>query len=113
MNALADILRLSSINQEAFAALVLTPLIPPLSPSSHDSSYGGTANDEPGPSRSRDQDNGDDKWHRGMPEPAVLSTIDLAVHGDGTPGREGLRVRAAAAALFEVRNFQFGDLDDC
>lgn len=100
MNALADILRLSPPNQEAFAALVLTPLIPPLSPS-HDSSYGGSS-DEPGPSRTRENEHIDDKWHRGMAEPAVLSTIDLAVHGDGTPGREGLRVRAAAAALFEV-----------
>lgn len=42
------------------------------------------------------------QWQRGELESALFSTIELCIHGDGTPGREGLRVRAAAAGLFEV-----------
>lgn len=33
---------------------------------------------------------------------AVIAMTELAVYGDGTRGRDGLRVRAAAAGLFEV-----------
>lgn len=92
LNALADILRLSQPNQDAFASLIVTPLIPP-STASHDQSYSTENGGE--------LDAGSDRWHRGIPESAVLSTIDICVHGDGTPGREGVRVRAAAAGLFE------------
>ena len=66
----------------------MTPLIPP------------SASDPANPGAYED-----DKWHRGSEELAVLSTVDLGVHGDGTPGREGLRVRAGAVALFEVRGY--------
>lgn len=34
---------------------------------------------------------------------AIVALTSLAVYGDGTRGRDGLRVRAAAAGVFEVR----------
>ncbi|KAL8283699.1 hypothetical protein RQP46_005494 [Phenoliferia psychrophenolica] len=109
LNALADILRLSPPNQEAFAALTVTPLIPPLLPSSHELTY---SSGEDHGSHDRDQqqrpghdgrshDPSESRWHRGVPTLAVVATVALSVQGDGTPGREGLRVRAAAAGLFE------------
>lgn len=113
MNALADILRLSPPNQKALTALVVTPLIPPLVPSSIETYAAAEASPrderrdssdhpregEESPSSPRPSDA---KWRRGKPLPAVVATVSLAVNGDGTPGREGLRVRAAAAGLFEV-----------
>jgi len=45
------------------------------------------------------------KWKRGQPVPAVVAVVSLAVEGDGvSEGREGLRIRAAAANLFQVRD---------
>lgn len=126
LNALADILRNSPPNQEALTSLILTPLIPPLAPSSVETYHAAgdeTADfDERGASRhpsqlrgegsggDRDEHNergeqiapSENKWKRGKKMPAVVATTALAVNGDGTPGREGLRVRAAAAGLFEV-----------
>ncbi|KAK4699134.1 intracellular protein transport protein USO1, partial [Phenoliferia sp. Uapishka_3] len=108
LNALADILRLSPPNQEAFASLTVTPLIPPLTPSSHDSAY--PSNDDgtqdlpsshEGAGNSRSPNPSESRWHRGTPVLATVATVSLSVQGDGTPGREGLRVRAAAAGLFE------------
>ncbi|GAA5859616.1 hypothetical protein JCM1840_006374 [Sporobolomyces johnsonii] len=116
LNALADILRLSTPNQELLTSLIVTPLIPPLAPSSpefysedqaspslshdyhseHGSPHHGHGHEQreaPRPSAT--------KWKRGTPVPAVVAVVGLAVNGDGTPGREGLRVRAAAANLFE------------
>jgi hypothetical protein len=118
LNALADILRGSAPNQEALTSLILTPLIPPIQPSSVDH-YPADADDSRSmdgsrPSDDYDRDNGgpdrreprpsETKWRRGVSVPAVVATVNLAVNGDGTPGREGLRVRAAAANLFEVSN---------
>ncbi|ORY56205.1 p115 like vesicle tethering protein [Leucosporidium creatinivorum] len=122
LNALADILRNSPPNQEALTSLILTPLIPPLAPSSVETYHAAgdeTAElDERGaprhPSELRGEGPGgergergdliapsENKWKRGKKMPAVVATTALAVNGDGTPGREGLRVRAAAAGLFE------------
>lgn len=103
LNALADILRLSTANQEAFASLTVTPLIPPAAPS-HESSYSAASGDEPGatgldPREARVP--ADHRWRRGTPTLATVATVILSVEGDGTPDREGLRVRAAAAGLFE------------
>lgn len=42
------------------------------------------------------------KWTRGQPVPAVVVVVSLAVEGIGLTGREGLRIRAAAANLFQV-----------
>ena len=108
LNALADILRLSPPNQEAFGSLTVTPLIPPLLPSSHDVAYGAgddhESHDRERPGHDgRPHDSSETRWHRGTPSLAVVATVALSVQGDGTPGREGLRVRAAAAGLFEVR----------
>lgn len=101
LNALADILRLSPSNQAAFSALILSPLIPPLS-TPHEIAYptSSTLNVETLPTEGNEPVSLE--WQRGEPEPAVFSAVELAIHGDGTPGREGLRVRAAAAGLFEV-----------
>lgn len=121
LNALADILRGSAANQEALTSLIVTPLIPPIQPSSVDH-YPADAEDSrsvddsrPSGDYARDREGADGgsigrreprpsetKWRRGIPVPAVVANVNLAVHGDGTPGREGLRVRAAAANLFEV-----------
>ncbi|KAM0756160.1 hypothetical protein T439DRAFT_22282 [Meredithblackwellia eburnea MCA 4105] len=108
LNALADILRLSPPNQAAFAELTVTPLIPPLVPSARDPAYSDGQDDEqrfggggPGVMREKLHDPSDAKWHRGTPLPATIATVSLCVQGDGTPGREGLRVRAGAAAVFE------------
>lgn len=124
LNALADILRNSPPNQEALTSLFLTPLIPPLAPSSvetyhaegadghdghdeherrHPSDFPGRDEGGHGDERERGGEPSENKWRRGKKMPAVVATTALAVNGDGTPGREGLRVRAAAAGLFEVR----------
>lgn len=111
LNALADILRLSQPNQEFLSALVVTPLIPPTSPSStHDHTYGGSQDEAPHRSHRDSQDPREDqsetKWRRGTAVSAVVALTNLAVYGDGTRGRDGLRVRAAAAGLFEVGSFR-------
>ncbi|GAA6051299.1 hypothetical protein JCM3770_006800 [Rhodotorula araucariae] len=112
LNALADIMRASSDNQSLLTSLIVTPLIPPQTSSSPET-YAG----EDGDDRSRsslDYPHDDHlnphgsphhapvatKWRRGTAVPAVVAVTALAVNGDGTPGREGLRVRAAAANLF-------------
>ncbi|GAA5832882.1 hypothetical protein JCM11251_000516 [Rhodosporidiobolus azoricus] len=118
LNALADILRLSPDNQSLLTSLIITPLIPPLAPSSPET-YDHEAQDPNHPDydphalhghgqhdhQHDHQQHGFEpsrnKWTRGDPVPAVVAVVSLAVDGDGTPGREGLRVRAAAAALFE------------
>ncbi|KAI5478541.1 hypothetical protein MNV49_004798 [Pseudohyphozyma bogoriensis] len=103
LNALADILRLSPPNQEAIANLTVTPLIPPLAPS-HESSYAAAAGEDGERMDARvssTQSASDHRWHRGIPVLAIVAAVSLSVQGDGTPGREGLRVRAAAAGLFE------------
>ena len=111
LNALADILRLSPPNQDALTNLVVTPLIPPLAPSATDAYH--SVGDEAGQGGEDDLNGGgsadgharvqpsDTKWRKGLPTPAVVATVALVVNGDGTPGREGLRVRAGAAGLFE------------
>ncbi|GAA5978532.1 hypothetical protein JCM11641_007976 [Rhodosporidiobolus odoratus] len=120
LNALADILRLSSDNQSLLTSLIVTPLVPPLTPSSPETYNEDSANpDHPDydPYAAEDQqhqhhEHGHDhdeheqssstnNWRRGEPVPAVVAVVNLAVNGDGTPGREGLRVRASAASLFE------------
>ncbi|GAA5977386.1 hypothetical protein JCM5350_002448 [Sporobolomyces pararoseus] len=46
--------------------------------------------------------NGSTKWRKSSPVPAVVAVVSLAVNGDGvSTGREGLRIRAAAANLFQ------------
>ncbi|GAA5849938.1 hypothetical protein JCM8547_000958 [Rhodosporidiobolus lusitaniae] len=115
LNALADILRLSPDNQSLLTSLIVTPLIPPAVPSSpetymsdpsdpHAPPPGANPNDPHDPhAQGGDefQQERPNKWRRGEPVPAVVAVVSLAVNGDGTPGREGLRVRAAAASLFE------------
>ncbi|GAA6001670.1 hypothetical protein JCM10207_002257 [Rhodosporidiobolus poonsookiae] len=115
LNALADILRLSPDNQNLLTSLIVTPLIPPLAPSSpetygedaahHDHSehdphghhhHAGREHEHAEPPRPSAN-----KWRRGAPVAAVVAVVNLAVNGDGTPGREGLRVRASAASTFE------------
>ncbi|GAA6058533.1 hypothetical protein JCM10212_006972 [Sporobolomyces blumeae] len=158
LHALADILRVSTPNQELLTSLIVTPLIPPSAPppssavspsarasleghhdeyghyiepqggasepgshrhslddamaSSHHSSSqnaydsigtprsggggGGGASGLAGPSST--------KWRRGHAVPAVVAVVSLAVEGDGASAataRDGLRLRAAAASLFE------------
>ncbi|GAA5870219.1 hypothetical protein JCM16303_001931 [Sporobolomyces ruberrimus] len=45
---------------------------------------------------------GSTKWKKGTPVPAVVAVVSLAVNGDGVSvAREGLRIRAAAANLFQ------------
>ncbi|GAA5908041.1 uncharacterized protein JCM6883_004097 [Sporobolomyces salmoneus] len=45
---------------------------------------------------------GNTKWRKSKPVPAVVAVVGLAVNGDGvSEGREGLRIRAAAANLFQ------------
>lgn len=113
LNALADIMRSSPDNQSLLTSLIVTPLIPPVTPSSPET-YAGEdgaehprssldhAHDEDDPSHAAHQPAAPPptKWRRGTPVPAVVAVTALAVNGDGTPGREGLRVRAAAANLF-------------
>ncbi|KAM0793553.1 hypothetical protein ACM66B_000990 [Microbotryomycetes sp. NB124-2] len=109
LNALGDILRNSPPNQEALTNLVLTPLIPPLAPSQpeHYPADGEHIGEDERTSFDRASAGqpvvapSESKWRRGRPTPAVVATVQLSVNGDGTPGREGLRVRAAAANLFE------------
>ncbi|BGP28957.1 Vesicle-mediated ER to Golgi transport protein [Rhodotorula toruloides] len=112
LNALADIMRSSADNQTLLTTLIVTPLIPPAGPSSPDT-YADDSNPQhegqprasvDGQSQHQEHDEAAQraasKWRRGTSVPAVVAVTDLAVHGDGTPGREGLRVRAAAANLF-------------
>ncbi|SCZ90568.1 BZ3500_MvSof-1268-A1-R1_Chr1-3g02071 [Microbotryum saponariae] len=113
MNALADILRLSPPNQAALNSLIVVPLIRPMAspPAEHynpDYDDGEPAQQRGGGSRSDDEDEDEvdrrsnrSKWRKGTPAPAVIAVVRLAVVGDGTPGRSGLRVRAAAANLFQ------------
>lgn len=115
LNALADIVKLSIPNQLAFASLVVSPLIPPLAPPQHEPDYPAVGNQErqaEEDAHSGEPQSDDSKWQRGEPETAVFSAIAIAVHGDGTPGREGLRVRAAAAGLFQVRHDPLSHLRD-
>ncbi|BGP21760.1 transporter [Rhodotorula toruloides] len=111
LNALADIMRSSADNQTLLTTLIVTPLIPPAGPSSPETYTDATSQHDgqlhssvDGQSQHRDHDEAGQraasKWRRGTSVPAVVAVTDLAVHGDGTPGREGLRVRAAAANLF-------------
>ncbi|KWU45465.1 hypothetical protein RHOSPDRAFT_16490, partial [Rhodotorula sp. JG-1b] len=115
LNALADIMRSSPENQAMLTSLIITPLIPPAAPSSaetytqdgDDGSGDGqprssvdTARSENGGGGELDVRSTSTKWRRGESVPAVVAVTNLAVNGDGTPGREGLRVRAAAANLF-------------
>ncbi|KAK4055135.1 Vesicle-mediated ER to Golgi transport protein [Microbotryomycetes sp. JL201] len=109
LNALSDIMRNSSPNQEAMTSLVLTPLIPPLAPPApeHYPAEGENLGEDERASFDRASTGqgavapSESKWRRGTPTPAVVAAVQLAVNGDGTPGREGLRVRAAAVNLFE------------
>ncbi|GAA5926865.1 hypothetical protein JCM3775_007063 [Rhodotorula graminis] len=112
LNALADIMRSSPDNQTLLTSLIVTPLIPPVTPSSPETYVGEDGMEHPRSSVDQDRDEDDDehaqhhrappptKWRRGTPVPAVVAVTALSVNGDGTPGREGLRVRAAAANLF-------------
>ncbi|BGO92969.1 hypothetical protein NBRC10512_004190 [Rhodotorula toruloides] len=112
LNALADIMRSSADNQTLLTTLIVTPLIPPAGPSSPETYADDSTSQHDGQPRAsvdgQSQHHEHDeaaqraasKWRRGTPVPAVVAVTDLAVHGDGTPGREGLRVRAAAANLF-------------
>ncbi|BGP67356.1 Vesicle-mediated ER to Golgi transport protein [Rhodotorula toruloides] len=112
LNALADIMRSSADNQTLLTTLIVTPLIPPAGPSSPETYADDTTSQHDGQPRasvdgqSQHHDHDEaaqraaSKWRRGTSVPAVVAVTDLAVHGDGTPGREGLRVRAAAANLF-------------
>ncbi|SCV68561.1 BQ2448_682 [Microbotryum intermedium] len=113
MNALADILRLSPPNQAALNSLIVTPLIRPMA-SAPSELYNPVYEDgeqhpnRGGGSRSDDEDEDEterrsnkSKWRKGTPAPAVIAAVRLAVVGDGTTGRSGLRVRAAAANLFQ------------
>ena len=95
-------------------SLIITPLIPPAAPSSaetytqdeDDGSVDGQPRSSVDTARSENGGGEHDgrptstKWRRGESVPAVVAVTNLAVNGDGTPGREGLRVRAAAANLF-------------
>lgn len=95
-------------------SLIITPLIPPAAPSSaetytqdeDDGSVDGQPRSSVDTARSENGAGEHDarptstKWRRGESVPAVVAVTNLAVNGDGTPGREGLRVRAAAANLF-------------
>lgn len=111
LNCLADIVRLSPLNQEFLANLNVAPLIPPQSPSAGQSdqhAYG--SNNEESTSQAgqysegggRESDQIENKWRRGEEMAAIVALTNLAVHGDGTRGRDGLRVRAAAVGLLEV-----------
>lgn len=91
INAVADIMRSSKENQELLSNLIVTPLLPP---EVRDPAARGR--------RGPDEEEYDSRWHSGEPNHAVAVTIALAVNGDGTPGRDGLKVRAGAANLFEV-----------
>jgi hypothetical protein len=89
--SLADILRGSPPNQDVFANLHISPLIP----SAYDSDE-YVPGDEP-------------RWERAQPVPAILALVAMAIEGDPGLGRmatspEGLRTRAAAVACFEVSN---------
>lgn len=88
-------MRGSEQNQTFFASLELTPLIPPSAPS-HEATY--TTDPEEQPEEHR--------WKKGRTELALTALARLAVLGDGTPGRDGLSVRAGACASFE--NFVIG-----
>lgn len=93
---LSDIFRGSNVNQDMFTNLWVQPLIPV---------YPEYAQDEHPPSH---QDEEEPEWQRAQPVPAILALIALAVQGDPGLGMEaagpgGLKVRAAAVALFEVR----------
>ena len=95
-------------------SLIITPLIPPAAPSSaetytqdeDDRSVDGQPRSSVDSARSEngggelDARPASTKWRRGESVPAVVAVTNLAVNGDGTPGREGLRVRAAGANLF-------------
>ncbi|GAA6035143.1 hypothetical protein JCM8097_006386 [Rhodosporidiobolus ruineniae] len=117
LNALADILRFSPDNQSLLTSLIVTPLIPPATPSPVES-YDPTSPTDEHPhgrlsaefdphrqqyhhQQQQQQMEASRKWTKGEPVPAVAAVVQLAVNGDGTRGREGLRVRAAAANLFE------------
>lgn len=104
-------MRSSSENQATLTSLIITPLIPPAAPSSAESyneEYGAENGEQSRNSVDGGRsDNGLEperaaslRWQRGESVPAVVAVTNLAVNGDGTPGREGLRVRAAAANLF-------------
>lgn len=106
-------MRASADNQAMLTSLIITPLIPPAAPSSADSYARDRDDDATDGGQSRPSvdgarsDAGEDteragsaRWQRGESVPAVVAVTNLAVNGDGTPGREGLRVRAAAANLF-------------
>lgn len=89
---LSDIFRGSTVNQDMFTDLWVQPLIPV---------YPEYGQDEEPP-----QDE-EPEWQRAQPVPAILALIALAVQGDPGLGMEaagpgGLKVRAAAVALFEV-----------
>ncbi|GAA5922633.1 uncharacterized protein JCM15063_003368 [Sporobolomyces koalae] len=62
----------------------------------------GTVDDSFHSPRSNGHAVGSRKWKKGTPVPAVVAVVSLAVNGDSvTAGREGLRLRAAAASLFQ------------
>lgn len=114
LNALADILRLSPPNQDFLTSLSVTPLIPPLLPSSVESYVGEGQEDEDGEEQIEEKQKPlDTKWRRGKSLSAVVAVVSLGVHGDGTPGREGLRVRAGAVNLFEVSQHFTAELMRC
>ncbi|GAA5980168.1 hypothetical protein JCM10908_001559 [Rhodotorula pacifica] len=111
LNALADIMRSSPENQAMLTSLIITPLIPPAAPSSAESyAQEGDETVDGQQRHSVDTDRSENgveherptstRWRRGESVPAVVAVTNLSVNGDGTPGREGLRVRAAAANLF-------------
>lgn len=63
----------------------------------------GGDHDDDDYSRPSPRVNGSTKWRKSSPVPAVVAVVGLAVNGDGVSiGREGLRIRAAAANLFQV-----------
>lgn len=108
--ALADIIRLSPSNQEAFADLLVTPLIPPIASTPYPShngnnSYERSSQEGRTSADGREREEGNEtRWRRGEEVSAVVALTSLAILGDGTRGRDGLRVRAGAAALFAVRD---------
>ncbi|GAA5950474.1 hypothetical protein JCM3765_004560 [Sporobolomyces pararoseus] len=62
----------------------------------------GTSHEDGDFGRPSPRVNGSTKWRKSSPVPAVVAVVSLAVNGDGaSSGREELRIRAAAANLFQ------------
>jgi len=100
LNALSEITKGSTNNQDMLTEVMVQPLIPVFR------SDGLQATSPTDPSSPEESDI---EWQRAQPVPAILALIALAVQGDpglsmaeSQGGLDGLRVRAAAVGLFEV-----------